>query len=38
MAMIEGHSLSPSKAAWRFSTRLGRYGDDLIGDAVRRGP
>ena len=30
MQMIDGHSRSPSKAAWRFSTRLGRYGDDLM--------
>lgn len=30
MAMIEGNSRSPSKAAWRCSTRLGRYGDDLL--------
>ncbi len=30
MAMIEGYSTSPSKAAWRCSTRLGRYGDDLM--------
>ena len=30
MAMIEGHTRSPSKAAWRYSTRLGRYGDDLM--------
>ncbi len=30
MAMIEGYTRSPSKAAWRYSTRLGRYGDDLM--------
>jgi hypothetical protein len=30
MAMIEGHTTSPSKAPWRYSTRLGRYGDDLM--------
>lgn len=30
MVMIEGHSTSPSKAPWRCSTRLGRYGDDLM--------
>jgi hypothetical protein len=30
MQMIEGHTRSPSKAAWRHSSRLGRYGDDLM--------
>jgi hypothetical protein len=30
MQMIEGHTRSPSKAAWRYSSRLGRYGDDLM--------
>ena len=30
MQTIEGHTRSVSKAAWRFSTRLGRYGDDLM--------
>ena len=30
MQMIDGHTRSPSKAAWRYSTRLGRYGDDLM--------
>ena len=27
---IEAHTRSVSKAPWRFSTRLGRYGDDLM--------
>lgn len=30
MRMIDGHTRSASKAAWRYSTRLGRYGDDLM--------
>jgi DNA repair protein RadC len=30
LALIEAHTRSASKAAWRFSTRLGRYGDDYI--------
>jgi hypothetical protein len=30
MRMIEAFTRSPSKAAWRYSTRLGRYGDDLM--------
>lgn len=30
MQLIEAHTRSPSKAAWRYSTRLGRYGDDLM--------
>ena len=30
MATIEGHTTSPSKAPWRYSTRLGHYGDDLM--------
>ncbi|WP_213958996.1 DUF1254 domain-containing protein [Variovorax sp. dw_308] len=30
MRLIEAHTRSPSKAAWRYSTRLGRYGDDLM--------
>lgn len=30
LQMIDGHTRSPSKAAWRYSTRLGRYGDDLM--------
>ena len=30
MQMIEGHTRSLSKAPWRYSTRLGRYGDDLM--------
>lgn len=34
MHMIEGHTRSPSKAAWRYSSRLGRYGDDLMLRAV----
>ena len=29
-ALIEGHTRSVSKAAWRFSTRLGRYRSDLM--------
>lgn len=30
MHLIEAYTRSPSKAAWRYSTRLGRYGDDLM--------
>lgn len=30
MQLIEACTRSPSKAAWRYSTRLGRYGDDLM--------
>lgn len=30
MRMIEAFTRSSSKAAWRYSTRLGRYGDDLM--------
>ena len=30
MQMIEGASRAASKAPWRFSTRLGRYGDDMM--------
>jgi hypothetical protein len=30
MKMIEGASRAASKAPWRYSTRLGRYGDDLM--------
>ena len=30
MALIEGHTRAASKAPWRYSTRLGRYGDDLM--------
>jgi hypothetical protein len=30
MQMIEGASRAASRAPWRFSTRLGRYGDDLM--------
>jgi hypothetical protein len=30
MRIIEGHTRSMSKAAWRYSGRLGRYGDDLM--------
>jgi hypothetical protein len=30
MTLIEAHTRSPSKAAWRYSTRLGRYGDDFM--------
>ena len=30
MAMIEGHTRSPSKAPWRYSTRLGRFGNDYM--------
>jgi hypothetical protein len=30
MQLIDAHSRSASKLAWRFSTRLGRYGDDLM--------
>jgi hypothetical protein len=28
--LIEGHTHPASKAAWRFSTRLGRFGDDYM--------
>lgn len=30
MRLIDAHSRSASKQPWRFSTRLGRYGDDLM--------
>lgn len=30
MRMIDGAGRSASKAPWRYSTRLGRYGDDLM--------
>ena len=30
MQMIEGMTRAASKAPWRYSTRLGRYGDDLM--------
>lgn len=30
MRMIEGATRAASKAPWRYSTRLGRYGDDLM--------
>ncbi len=30
MALIEGHTSSASKAPWRYSTRLGRYGNDYM--------
>ena len=30
MKIIDGASRPASKAAWRYSTRLGRYGDDLL--------
>ncbi|MEK7344818.1 MAG: DUF1254 domain-containing protein [Pseudomonadota bacterium] len=30
MQIIDGASRAASKAPWRFSTRLGRYGDDLL--------
>lgn len=30
MQVIEGHTRSPSKAPWRFSTRLGRFGKDYM--------
>lgn len=30
MALVEGHTRSPSKAPWRFSTRLGRFGSDYM--------
>ncbi|MEZ5730510.1 MAG: DUF1254 domain-containing protein [Burkholderiaceae bacterium] len=30
MALIEGHTRSASKLAWRYSTRLGRFGDDYM--------
>jgi hypothetical protein len=30
MKIIDGASRPASKAPWRFSTRLGRYGDDLL--------
>jgi hypothetical protein len=30
LQLIEAFTRSPSKAAWRYSTRLGDYGDDLM--------
>jgi hypothetical protein len=30
MELIEAHTRSPSKAPWRYSTRLGRFGDDYM--------
>lgn len=30
LELIEGHTRSPSKAPWRFSTRLGRFGSDYM--------
>lgn len=30
LQMIDAYTRSPSRAAWRYSTRLGRYGDDLM--------
>ena len=30
MALIEGHTHTASKAPWRFSTRLGRFGNDYM--------
>lgn len=30
MELIEGHTRSPSKAPWRFSTRLGRFANDYM--------